>query len=55
MEKKHYIKPQIDRITLDAEISLCLESAAPPAGPNEGAMNITPMHFNNNPFNSVQA
>jgi len=35
MEKKKYITPAIEIITLDNEISLALESAAPPAGPSE--------------------
>jgi len=35
MEKKKYISPRIEIIFLDNEISLALESAAPPAGPSE--------------------
>ncbi len=34
MEKKKYIAPQVELITIDNEISLALESA-PPAGPSE--------------------
>ena len=34
MEKKKYIKPRIEIIFLDNEISLALASA-PPAGPSE--------------------
>ena len=34
MEKKRYIRPSIEIILLDNEISLALESA-PPAGPSE--------------------
>jgi hypothetical protein len=34
MEKKKYIKPRIEWIPLDNEISLALESN-PPAGPSE--------------------
>jgi hypothetical protein len=34
MEKKQYIKPRIEIIELDNEISLALQSA-PPAGPSE--------------------
>ncbi len=34
MDKKKYIKPRIEWIPLDNEISLALEST-PPAGPNE--------------------
>ena len=33
--KKKYIMPCIEIIFLDNEISLALESAAPPAGPSE--------------------
>ena len=36
MEKKKYIKPRIEWIPLDNEISLALESN-PPVGPNEFA------------------
>jgi len=35
MEKKKYIAPEIEIIELDNEISLALESTAPPAGPSE--------------------
>ena len=34
MEKKKYIKPRIEWIPLDNEISLALESS-PPGGPSE--------------------
>jgi len=34
MEKNKYIKPRIEWIPLDNEISLALESS-PPSGPNE--------------------
>jgi hypothetical protein len=34
MEKKKYIKPRIEWIPLDSDISLALESS-PPAGPSE--------------------
>lgn len=46
MEKKKYISPKIELITLDNEISLALESTPPP-GPGE------PLGFNQqNPFNN---
>jgi hypothetical protein len=35
MEKKTYTAPAIEIIFLDNEISLALESNAPPAGPSE--------------------
>jgi hypothetical protein len=39
MEKKKYIKPRIEWIPLDNEISLALESS-PPAGPSEALNSI---------------
>ena len=35
MEKKKYKAPQVELILIDNEISLALESNAPPAGPSE--------------------
>lgn len=46
--KNHYIAPQIDRIKLDNEISLALESV-PPGGPGE-VMHHAPEYLNNDPF-----
>jgi hypothetical protein len=46
--KKRYIKPGIEWILLDNEISLALESS-PPAGPGELGMSA-PSNFN--PFNT---
>jgi len=44
MKKKKYIKPRIEIIFLDSEISLALESV-PPVGPSES------FNYNrNNPF-----
>lgn len=40
MEKKTYTAPCIEIILLDNEISLALESAAPPAGPSETFNNV---------------
>jgi hypothetical protein len=48
MEKRKYIKPRIEWIPLDNEISLALEST-PPAGPEEGA-SLAPEYLNNDPF-----
>jgi hypothetical protein len=45
-EKKSYSSPQIERITLDNEISLTLESA--PADPPTWSENKE--YFNNDPF-----
>ena len=46
-KKQLYIIPQIERIELDNEISLALEST-PPGGPGE-SLN-TPDHLKNDPF-----
>ena len=48
--KLTYFSPQIERIKLDNEISLALEST-PPLGPGE-TMNSVPEYFNNDPFKS---
>jgi hypothetical protein len=47
-EKRIYLKPQIECIALDNEISLALESA-PPVGPDETNTD-SPAFINNNPF-----
>ena len=47
--KNHYTAPLIERIVLDNEISLTLDST-PPVGPGEGASNKVPEYFNNDPF-----
>lgn len=49
-DKQKYNIPQIERIVLDNEISLQLESN-PPLGPEEIAI-ITPEYMNNNPISS---
>ncbi len=46
--KKQYIVPQIERIELDNEIALQLEST-PPKAPGEANLK-TPEYFNNDPF-----
>ena len=48
MEKKKYIKPRIEIIFLDNEISLALEST-PPEGPGEEYSCTTPEFFDKNP------
>ena len=51
--KRTYSSPQIERIVLDNEISLALESATPPSAPGfEGGSfgANAPEHFNNDPF-----
>lgn len=47
-EKYTYFTPQIERIELDNEIALQLEST-PPKAPGEAQL-LTPEYFNNNPF-----
>lgn len=47
-DKKAYFSPQIERICLDNEISLALESTPAP-GPGEG-YNKAPEYLNNDPF-----
>jgi hypothetical protein len=49
-EKREYTAPLIERIQLDNDISLALESP-PPVGPGE-SMNSIPEYFNNDPFKS---
>lgn len=44
-EKKAYFPPQVERIKLDNEISLALESA-----PGDPETSIQPEYFNNDPF-----
>ncbi|MEI8272279.1 MAG: hypothetical protein WCG08_06620 [Paludibacter sp.] len=49
---QNYIAPQIQRIELDNEIALQLEST-PPAAPGEAKLDA-PEYFNNDPFKSNQ-
>jgi len=49
--KKTYIAPQIERIKLDNDISLVLESN-PPLGPGE-SFSKAPEYFNNDPFKNI--
>ncbi len=51
--RKPYIKPQIEFTALDNEISLQLESSAPPSDPKGVAM--TPSFVNQNPFKDQMA
>jgi hypothetical protein len=50
MNKKKYTVPRIDWIPLDNEISLALESNAPPAGPLETNNATTPTHLTADPY-----
>ncbi len=50
-EKQEYIAPTIEKIKLDNEISLQLESA-PPDGPGESAT-LSPEYLKINPFKSL--
>ena len=47
-KKQSYFPPQVERIELDFEIALQLEST-PPKAPGE-AINTSPEYFNNDPF-----
>ncbi len=47
-ENRLYVSPVIERVKLDNEISLTLDSA-PPGGPGEPT-GYVPEYFNNNPF-----
>ena len=51
--KQAYFAPQIERIELDNEIALQLEST-PPKAPGEAHLNA-PEYFNNDPFKTNQA
>ena len=51
MEKTTYIAPQIERIKLDNEISLALESN-PATGPGEPTSFLSDS-FNNDPFKTI--
>ena len=52
INKKTYIKPQVELIKLDNEISLALQST-PPEGPGEsGTGALAPEYFKNDPFKS---
>ena len=47
--KRVYTAPQIERVELDNEISLVLQSS-PPIGPDEVAAFFAPEYFNHDPF-----
>jgi len=49
-DKRTYSPPIIEKVILDNEISLVLQSASPPSGPNETTFNAAPEYFNNDPF-----
>ena len=52
-KKQDYIAPQVERIELDNEIALQLEST-PPKAPGEANLKA-PEYFSNDPFKSNQA
>jgi len=54
-QKRTYSTPQIERIQLDNEISLVLESTSPPTGPGWGQNLQAPEHLNNDPFKNYEA
>jgi hypothetical protein len=47
--KRAYSSPLIERVQLDNEISLALESTTPPEGPN-GTEGYAPEYLHNDPF-----
>lgn len=47
--KRIYIQPTFERILLDNEIALALESS-PPFGPDESNNNVTPEYFYSDPY-----
>jgi len=49
-KKRTYSPPTIEKIVLDKEISLALESSATP--PTEPTGSLAPEYFNNDPFKS---
>ena len=49
-EKKAYFSPQIERISLDNEISLALESTPAPGPGEPGYVGYAPEQMNNDPF-----
>ena len=51
--KQAYTSPSVERIELDNEIALQLEST-PPKAPGEANLNV-PEYFNNDPFKGNQA
>lgn len=51
-ERKKYNSPEIEKVELDNEISLALESDAP-VGPLEQVRNNNPNFIDNNPFKST--
>jgi hypothetical protein len=53
IQKRVYSTPQLERVVLDNEISLILQSVIPP-GPGDEGRN-TPSHFNNDPFKTNMA
>jgi len=53
-QKKEYSKPQTERIELDNEIALVLDSTSPPEGPGEAGV-MAPEYFKNDPFKTNQA
>ena len=54
-QKKEYSKPQTERIELDNDISLVLDSTSPPDGPGEVTGALAPEYFKNDPFKTNQA
>lgn len=47
--KRIYCRPTLERILLDNEITLALESS-PPIGPSESNNNLRPEYFSSSPY-----
>ena len=52
-ETRLYVSPQIERVELDNEIALALEST-PPEGPGESQLKV-PEYLNNDPYKANMA
>jgi hypothetical protein len=50
-DKRAYLTPRIEKVNLDSEISLQLESSPP----DDPVLTKAPDYFNNDPFKSNQA
>lgn len=53
IKKRVYTTPVLKIISLDNEITLVLQTPAPPIGPDETKNNSVPEYFNNNLFRNI--
>jgi hypothetical protein len=54
ISKRTYSQPKVERVLLDNEIALALESY-PPFGPDEAGNNLKPEYFNTDPYATNRA